>query len=218
MTAAHDPAAFIRANTLVQSHVLVPEIRLHLADKITPIWTASEQALEEIGIEPPYWAFVWPGGAATARFILDRPELVSGRPVLDLAAGSGIAAIAAAKAGAASVTAAEIDASARAAIALNAALNDVALGISEGDPLAGAPPGDTLILAGDVCYQRDMAERVLAWLHRARAAGLEVWLADPGRAYLPKTGIAEMARIGVPTSLELEDRNFRETVLYRLTG
>ncbi len=218
MTAAHDPAAFIRANTLVQSHVLVPEIRLHLADKITPIWTASEQALEEIGIEPPYWAFVWPGGAATARFILDRPELVSGRPVLDLAAGSGIAAIAAAMAEAASVTAAEIDASARAAIALNAALNDVALGISEGDPLAGAPPGDTLILAGDVCYQRDMAERVLAWLHRARAACSEVWLADPGRAYLPKTGLAEMARIGVPTSLELEDRNFRETVLYRLTG
>jgi predicted nicotinamide N-methyase len=218
MTAARDPAAFIRANTHVQAHVLVPEIRLHLADAITPIWTASEQALEEIGIEPPYWAFVWPGGAATARFILDRPELVSGRRVLDLAAGSGIAAIAAAKSGASAVTAAEIDASARAAIALNAEINGVALDISEGDPLSAAPPRDTLILAGDVCYQRDMAEHVLAWLHRAREAGAEIWLADPGRAYLPKTGLAEMARIGVPTSLELEDREFRETVLYRLIG
>lgn len=210
-------AAFIRANTRPQAHPLVPEIHLWLADAITPIWTASEDALAESGIEPPYWAFVWPGGAATARFVLDRPALIAGRRVLDLAAGSGIAAIAAARAGAGHVAAAEIDATARAAIALNAAANAVTLEVTDGDPLAAPPPGDVLILAGDVCYQRDMAARVIAWLRDAVSSGAEVWLADPGRAYLPTSGLEEMARIDVPTSLELEDRTLRETTLYRLS-
>lgn len=219
--ATPEETAFIRANTRLAAHELVPEISLHLAETITPIWTASEQALQEIGTEPPFWAFAWPGGAATARFILDRPELVRGRKVLDIAAGSGIAAIAAAMAGAAEVVAAEIDAMACAAIALNAAANAVNIAISGDDPLtvplAGPRAADMLILAGDVCYERIMAERVIAWLRAARTAGAEVWLADPGRTYLPKTGIEEMARIGVPTSLELEDRELRETVLYRLS-
>lgn len=212
-----DPTAFIRANTRPSRHPLVPEITLHLADRITPIWTATEDALAQSGIDPPYWAFVWPGGAATARHILDRPDAVGGRVVYDIAAGSGIAAIAAAMAGAARVVAADIDATARAAIALNAAANGCGtVEIVAGDPLTAPPPGDGLILAGDVCYERAMSERIVAWLRRAAGKGAEVWLADPGRAYLPREGLAEIARVGVPTTLELEDRERRETVLYRL--
>jgi predicted nicotinamide N-methyase len=209
--------AFIRANTRLGRHPLVPEVSLHLASAITPIWTASEDSLATSGVEPPFWAFAWPGGTATARYILDHPEFVRGRAVLDLAAGSGIAAIAAVMARAEPVTAADIDPTARAAIALNARANGVELVIAAGDPLDAVPPADAVILAGDVCYQRDMAARVIDWLRAARRAGAEVWLADPGRAYLPSTGLSEMARIKVPTSLELEDREMRETVLYRLT-
>jgi predicted nicotinamide N-methyase len=210
--------AFIRANTRLGRHPLVPEVSLHLASAITPIWTASEDSLASSGVEPPFWAFAWPGGAATARFILDHPDRVRGRAVLDLAAGSGIAAIAAAIAGAGAVTAADIDPTARAAIALNARANGVELAIAAGDLLARAAPSAGLILAGDVCYARAMAERVIDWLRAAHRAGAEVWLADPGRTYRPTTGLAEMARIEVPTSLELEDRALRETVLYPLTG
>lgn len=211
-----DAAAFVRANTRLARHPLVPEIALHLALEITPIWQASERTLEARGVEPPFWAFAWPGGAATARYLLDHPERITGRAVLDIAAGSGIAAIAAAKAGAARVAAAEVDEFARAAIRLNAEANGVALEIPEGDPLAGAPPGEGLVLAGDVCYERAMAARVIAWLTRAAEAGAEVLIADPGRAYLPEAGLEEVARLMVPTTLELEDREARETVIYRL--
>jgi len=213
--APHALTDFVRAHTHIHVHPLVPELPLHLARALLPIWEASEREGAP-NAEPPYWAFVWPGGALTARFILDRPGWVAGRRVLALAAGSGVAAIAAARAGAAAVTASEIDPRARAALALNAALNGVALHVSDGDPLAAPPPGDALILAGDVCYQRDMAERMLAWLRRARLAGAEVWLADPGRAYLPRAGLEELARAHVPTLRELEDRDARETTLYRL--
>lgn len=213
-----DRARFIAANTRAAHHPLVPEITLRLADAITPIWHATEETLAREGIEPPYWAFAWPGGAATARLILDAPERVAGQHVLDIAAGCGIAAIAAAMAGAASVTATEIDPMAAAAIAVNARANGVAVAVVTDDLLATAPPADRLILAGDVCYQRDMAERMTDWLRRAAAAGSEVWLADPGRAYLPEGGLAEIARYPVPTSLELEDRALRETVIYRLAA
>lgn len=215
MSAAQD-ARFIAENTRAARHPLVPEITLRLATEMTPIWHATEEALRTEGVEPPYWAFVWPGGAATARHLLDHPETAAGRRVLDLAAGSGIAAIAAALAGAAEVTAAEIDPLARAAIALNARANGCAVALTGEDLLAAPPPRDTLILAGDVCYQRDMAARMTGWLARAAQAGSEVWLADPGRAYLPAEGLSEIARYAVPTSLELEDRDSRDTVIYRL--
>jgi predicted nicotinamide N-methyase len=220
MTGPDSPSTaedFVCAQTRPTHHPMLPEITLQLADAITPIWTASEDSLTETGIEPPYWAFAWPGGAATARYLLDNPAAVRGRVVYDIAAGSGIAAIAAARAGAQSVSACEIDATARAAIGINAAANGVSITIPEGDPLDAMPPAGAVILAGDVCYQRDMAERMMAWLHRAREGGAEVLLADPGRAYLPQTGLEECARYRVPTSLELEDREMRETVIYRLS-
>ena len=207
-------AAFIAAHTAVGTAPLVPQIRLHLATEITPIWQASEAWLARHGIEPPFWAFAWPGGQVMARHVLDHPELVAGRRVLDFAAGGGIAAIACAMAGAATVEAAEIDALAIAAIALNATLNGVTV-----VPLAGDLVGEVsrwdLILCGDVCYEAPMTRHILPWLRRC-AATTEVRVADPGRAYLPGSGLAELARYDVATSLELEDRTLRPTTLYRL--
>ena len=206
--------AFIRANTIMGTASLVPEIKLHLATEITPIWQASEDWLRERGMEPPFWAFAWPGGQALARHILDHPDLVTGKRVLDFAAGGGIAAIACAQMGAASVEAAEIDGLACAAIRLNALANGVAVSVYEGD-VVGSPGRWDVILCGDVCYEAPMTGHILPWLrHLARDA--TVWIADPGRAYLPAAGLIAIASYRVPTSLELEDRILREVVLYRL--
>ena len=209
-----DQAAFIRAHTTPARTALVPELTLHLADAITPIWQASEAWLAAHDVAPPFWAFAWPGGQALARHVLDHPALVAGRRVLDFAAGGGIAAIACARAGAARVEAAEIDPLALAAIGLNAALNGVTVHAAQGDVIEGTGRWD-LILCGDVCYEAPMTARILPWL-RARARTATVLLADPGRAYLPRAGLARLARYAVPTTRELEDREEREVTLYRL--
>ena len=209
-------AAFIAANTHAASHPLVPEIPVHLATEITPIWQASEDSLDAPGRDPPFWAFAWPGGVATARYLLDQPHIARGRKVVDIAAGGGIAAIAAARAGARRVVAADIDPLARQAIALNAALNGVEVEIAADDLLAAPPPAADLILAGDVFYERPLAARMLPWLGAARARGAEVLIADPGRAYLPADGLEPLIRYSVATTMELEDREMRETVIYRL--
>lgn len=219
MTAAPklDAAGFIRAQTAIAHPPLVPEIRLHLATEITPIWQATETTLAEANLPPPYWAFAWPGGQAIARYLLDNTELVRGRAVLDFAAGSGLVAIAARLAGAARTVANDIDAVAAEAISLNAALNGVAVEIDKGDLLDADDASFDLVLAGDVCYERPMAERTTRWLRALVSRGVEVLLADPGRAYLPTEGLVQLARYAVPTSLELEDRELRETVVYRLS-
>lgn len=209
------PEDFVRAHTAIGHAPLVPEIALHLATEITPIWQATEDWLKERDIEPPFWAFAWPGGQATARLLLDEPARVAGQRVLDFAAGCGIAAIAAAKSGAALVEAAEIDPLALAAVRLNAALNGVLVATPEGD-IVGAPCRWDVILAGDVCYEAPMTAHILPWLRAMAAAGAAVLLADPGRAYLPREGLEPIARHAVPTTLELEDHTRREVVLYRL--
>ena len=211
-----DPAAFIRTHTRLDRHPMVPEIALWLATEITPIWQASETWLAERNIDPPFWAFAWPGGLATARHILDHPDLVAGKRVLDFGAGCGIAAIACAMAGASVVEAAEIDPLAAAAITLNARANDVAVTAIAGDVVGQANRWD-LILCGDVCYEAPMTGHILPWL-RGLAAQSEVWVADPGRAYLPGKGLEVFARYRVATSLELEDRVERDVGLYRLLG
>jgi predicted nicotinamide N-methyase len=193
----------------------VPEIRLHLASEITPIWQATEAWLAERNVEPPFWAFAWPGGRAFARHILDNPDLVAGKRVLDFAAGCGIAAIACAMAGAASVEASEIDPLALAALGMNAAANSVSVTLA-GDVVGAACRWD-LILCGDVCYEAPMTGHIMPWL-TAMAAVAEVWLADPGRAYLPKSGLAAFGSYRIETTLELEDRTVREVVLYRLAA
>lgn len=211
-----DPAGFIRANTAIASPSMVPELRLHLASEITPIWRATEQALQEAGIEPPYWAFCWPGGQALARLVLDRPELVAGRRVIDFASGSGVTALAAARAGAAHVLASDIDQLAVAAIGLNAALNGLRVEATARDLLRHeAPPAD-IVLAGDVCYEECLAGHVFAWLRARAASGALVLLGDPGRHYLPSQGLEEVARYAIPTSLQLENRGLKETVVWRV--
>jgi predicted nicotinamide N-methyase len=210
-----DPAEFVRTRTALAAPPLVPEIRLHLATEVTPLWQATEDLLERTGLPPPYWAFAWPGGQAAARRVLDDPALVRGRRVLDFAAGSGLAAIACAMAGAARVEAAEIDAFACAAIGLNAAANGVEVAIAEGD-VVGTDPGADVILCGDVCYEKPMSDRILPWLRGLAARGAEVWLGDPGRAYLPAHGLEPLAEYVVPTSLDLEDRTERATRILRL--
>jgi predicted nicotinamide N-methyase len=180
------------------------------------LWQATEAWLEEANVAPPYWAFAWPGGQALARRVLDAPHLVRGRRVLDFAAGCGVAALACAQAGAASVEAAEVDPLAAAAMALNAALNGLEIEIRLGD-LVGEDGAWDLILCGDVCYEAPMTRHVLPWL-RGLAASREVWVADPGRAYLPSEGLAPLASYDVPTSLDLEDRTVRRATVYRLAG
>jgi predicted nicotinamide N-methyase len=211
-----DHVAFVQSQTMQGRAPLVPEITLHLATEITPIWQATEDWLDVHNVDPPFWAFAWPGGQALARHVLDHPSCVAGRRVLDFAAGCGIAAIACAMAGAASVEAAEIDPLARAAIGLNAAANDVSIATPVDDVVGGACRWD-LILCGDVCYEAPMTAHILPWL-REMARHCEVWLADPGRAYLPHDGLAALTSYRVPTSLELEDRTERAVTLYRLGG
>ncbi len=211
-----DPAVFVRCNTAITAPPLVPEIRLYLATEITPIWQATEETLARSALPPPYWAFAWAGGQALARYLLDHPAEVAGRSMLDFGAGSGLVAIAAAKAGAASVLAAEIDHFAAAAIAANAALNDVEITVRTADLLDTVDLRWDVVTAGDVCYERPMADRVTGWLRGLAARGTLVLLADPGRAYLPSEGLVERARYLVPTSLELEDRDTRETVVWEV--
>ena len=212
---AADPTVFILAQTAIVAPPLVPEIRLHLATEITPIWEATEATLAAMNLPPPYWAFAWAGGQALTRFLIDHPDWVKGKRVLDFAAGSGLSAIGAAKAGAALIQAAEIDDFAIAAIALNARVNNVAIDLVRED-LIGAQPRWDVVLAGDVCYERPMAERVIAWFRALASRGVAILMGDPGRAYLPQSGLLELARYQVPTSLELEDRTQRETIVWRL--
>ena len=205
---------FIRAHTALAHAPLVPEIGLHLATEITPIWHATEAWLRRENIPPPYWAFAWPGAQALARHVLDYPRAVAGRTVLDFAAGCGLAAIACAKAGAAHVDASEIDPLSIDAIRANAGLNDAPVTALLGD-LVGAACRWDMILCGDVCYEAPMARHILPWL-QSMAHEAEVWIADPGRAYLPAAGLTDIAAYAVPTSPELEDRTERVTRLLKL--
>ena len=215
--AARDPDGFVRAQTAVESPSLIPELRLHLASEVIPLWQATEAELAALGVPPPYWAFAWAGGQGLARYLLDEPAVVAGRRVLDFAAGSGVGGLAAARAGAAAVEASDIDPFALAALRLNAELNGLALTV-RGDDLVGRDEGWDVVLAGDVCYERPMAERAFAWLQALARRGALVLLGDPGRSYLPKAGLERVTAYGVKTSRELEDSDLRNAVVWRVTG
>jgi predicted nicotinamide N-methyase len=191
-------------------------MRLWLADAITPIWSATEADLERQSLDPPFWAFAWAGGQAVARCVLARPEIVQGRRVLDIACGSGMIAVAAAQSGAARVWANDIDPMCEAAVSLNAEANDVSVDWLGGDLLeAPAPPVD-VILAGDIFYQKQMAERFLAWLGEAAARGIKVYVGDPGRAYAPDGGAPPLAEFEIETTLDLEGVNHRLSRVWML--
>jgi predicted nicotinamide N-methyase len=208
--------AFILENTRRQPPPHTPELILHLADEITPIWKMTEEALEELGLPPPFWAFAWAGGQALARYILDNPDIVAGKRVVDFATGSGIVAIAAMKAGAASVLAADIDGYCHAAVSLNAQANGVAVAFTDVNLLDAPPPAADVLLAGDICYEKPMAEAVMAWLAQGRAAGATVLIGDPGRTYFPMDGLEKLAEYQVETTRELEDMAVKRTCVWTL--
>jgi len=211
----NDPRYFVRANTELLPPPLVPEVRLHLATEVVPLWRKTEEELEAEGIPPPFWAFAWAGGQALARYVLDHPEIIRGKRVLDFGAGSGLIGIAAMKAGAASVLCADIDTFATAAIELNAAANDTVLSATADDVIGQAGDWD-IILVGDMCYERPLAERILVWLKARATAGAAVYLGDPKRSYFPASGVVKLQTYNVQTTRELEDREIRETSVYRL--
>lgn len=208
-------SAFILRETRPHAPPLVPEMRLRLADEAMDLWQATEADLGRAGLPPPFWAFAWAGGQALARHVLDHPEIVRDARVLDFAAGSGIVAIAAKCAGARQVVAADIDPYARAAILINAAANGVEVEASDVDYLDQGAAGFDVVLAGDVFYERPMASRVEPFLRAAQARGAAVLFGDPGRAYLPATGIAPLASYEVPVPRTIEDRDVRTTRVWR---
>jgi len=206
------PEDFIRANAELTAPPLIPELRLYLATEVVPLWRKTEDELQEMGVPPPYWAFAWAGGQALARYVLDNPKLVAGKKILDFGAGSGIVALAAARAGAASVLAADIDKFSVAAMLANAKANDLSI-TTTSDDVIGSTESFDVILVGDMCYERPLAERLMAWLKTSKA---EILLGDPGRNYFPKEGLSKLAHYSVATPRDLEDRDIRETGVWSL--
>ena len=206
---------FVRARTEPTPVALVPEIRTYQATELTPLWRATSGELAEYDPNP-FWAFPWAGGQALARHLLDHPELVRGRRVLDFATGSGLVAIAARLAGAAEAVGTEVAPFCEAVVPLNAALNGVEVGLRMEDLLGAPLTGFDLVLAGDVFYEKPLAERALAWLRGLAARGVTVLAGDPGRLYSPREGVADLARYEVPVSLEIEDRPLMRTWVLRV--
>ena len=211
-----DFAAFLHDNTRLLPVPYVPEISLFVADEATALWQKTEEELGETGLPPPFWAFAWAGGQALARYVLDHTETVRGKRVLDFASGSGLVAIAAAKAGADTIEACDIDAFAGEAIAINAGINGVAdvITVTLSD-LIGTDAGWETVLAGDICYQRDIAERVIDWLAALSKRGATVLIGDPGRSYLPRSALVEIISYQIPVSRTLEDEDIKKSSVWQ---
>ncbi|MBA4012604.1 MAG: nicotinamide N-methylase [Phenylobacterium sp.] len=208
--------AFILENTRIQPPPHTPELNLYLADEVTPLWRLTEEALAEIGLPPPFWAFAWAGGQALARYVLDHPDEVAGKRVLDFASGSGIVGIAAMQAGAGHVLATDIDPFCGAALAVNADLNGVRIDFTDQNLLDAPPPDVDVILAGDICYEKPLADQVMNWLAAAHVRGARVLIGDPGRSYFPRVGLEKLAEYEVATTRELEDREVKKTAVWTL--
>jgi predicted nicotinamide N-methyase len=213
------PLEIIRANTRLSAVPLVPEIRIHQASEPIGLWEGTEQATGVTGLDPPFWAFAWAGGRALARYVLDHPEAVAGKRVIDLASGSGLVAIAAAKAGAAAVTACDIDPLAVAAIEVNARANGVRVSVLSGDIMTGegtgAPEAD-LVLVADAFYERDLAAKVTRFLEQASTGGAAVLAGDFGRRYLPRDRLVALTAYDVPGLRVLEGSDTKHTTIWTL--
>ncbi|MGE7369621.1 class I SAM-dependent methyltransferase [Neorhizobium sp. NPDC001467] len=209
-----DPKAFILANTDLMRPPHVPEVSLHLASEAHDLWLKTEDELQEIGLPPPFWAFAWAGGQGLARYVLDHPEVVAGKRVLDFATGSGLVAIAAMKAGAANVLGADIDPWVETAVLLNAGANDVRLDFTRENLIGVAVEAD-VVLAGDVFYDRVFAAALLPWFRKLSAEGKRVIVGDPGRAYCPKESLVALATYEVPVTRALEDSEIKRTTVWQ---
>ena len=213
-----DYARFIADNTKLMAPPHVPEIRLYLAEQSLPIWQKTEEELGEMNVPPPFWAFAWAGGQALARYVLDHPGEVTGKTVLDLGTGSGLAAIAAKMAGARSVLAADIDRMALASVRLNAGANDVEI-TTTGENLLDTSPGDFgVILVGDLFYERELASRVLTYVAAAGRRGARILAGDPQRSYFPTDRFDRVAEYQVAVTRELEDALVKKTAVWALAG
>jgi predicted nicotinamide N-methyase len=217
MPAQLDHAAFVRAATTVKPVPMVPEILMHQSTDAIALWERTELELGESDRQPPFWAFAWAGGQALARYLLDHPETVKDRHVIDIASGSGLVAIAAARAGAAAVTAYDIDPLAAAAITMNASANGVTVlavcaDVLDEDPPAS--PGIDVILVADAFYERDLADRVMRFLERNHARGADVLAGDFGRAYLPRDRLRALAAYDVAGLIGLEDSDVKHTTIW----
>ncbi|MCH4540949.1 nicotinamide N-methylase [Ochrobactrum sp. POC9] len=211
---AHKSARdFILANTSLQAPPHVPEILLHLADEAHDLWHKTEEELATIGLPPPFWAFAWAGGQGVARYILDHPETVKDKTVLDFASGSGLVAIAAMQAGASSVLASDIDPFALPAIEINASANGVSVFPSLNDFIE-KDDGWDIILAGDVFYEKTLADRLIPWFMKLAERGASIIIGDPGRAYLPKDRLQQLAVYTVPVTRALEDAEVKRTTVW----
>jgi predicted nicotinamide N-methyase len=210
------PRAFVLRHTRLRPVPGLEEVRLHLADRVLPLWHAVQVETGDPDAALPYWAFAWAGGLAIGRYLREHPEAVAGRRVLDLASGSGLCAIAAMHAGASTASGADIDAFAATAIELNARANGRRVSAVRRDVLDENPPDVDIILAGDCWYDERLAQRVLQWLYRARALGIDVLTGDPGHRYLPDDEMVELAAYDVRTTTELEDRDRTGSRVYAL--
>jgi len=204
---------FILANTGLQAPPHVPEINLHLADEAHDLWHRTEEELATIGLPPPFWAFAWAGGQGVARYILDHPETVAGKTVLDFASGSGLVAIAAMKSDAKCVLASDIDPFALPAIAINADANSVAITPTLTD-LINQDHGWDVVLAGDVFYEKPLADRLIPWFSKLAERGARIIVGDPGRSYLPKDRLEQLAVYTVPVTRALEDAEVKRTTVW----
>ncbi len=207
--------AFVQRHTQLLPVADLPGVRLHLADDVMTVCRLAGEELGESDPSLPYWAFAWAGGLAICRYLLEHPDEVAGRRVLDIASGSGLCAIVALRSGAASALAADIDPCSEAAVALNARANGVRIGFSRRDLLDEPPPPCDVILAGDVCYEETMATRMIDWFRLAAASGTRVLIGDPGRTYLPPD-LGRLATYRVQTSRELENAEVKESAVFTL--
>ncbi|MCX7349532.1 MAG: methyltransferase [Alphaproteobacteria bacterium] len=196
---------------------LVPEVQLYLAHEAVPLWQKTEEELGEMGLPPTFWAFAWAGGQALARHVLDHPEIVQGKRVIDLASGSGLVGIAAMKAGAARVLAADIDAFSVEAIAINAETNGVSVEATVRDLLDQPAEACDVVLVGDLFYEKGLAAKVFAWLEEAEGRGILTLIGDPGRSYLPREKLTKLAEYKVQVTRDLEDADVKLTSVWRLS-
>ncbi|GLQ12017.1 SAM-dependent methyltransferase [Devosia yakushimensis] len=206
-------AAAIAQNLRLEPVPTLPDIRLYTAH---PGSRLSQFADPDDNDPPaPYWAYQWAGGLALAHHFRAHPELVQGKRLLDLGAGSGLVGITASKLGA-HTKAAEIDPNGRAAITLNAAANGVILPLIDID-LHSAPPQDVdLIAAGDVFYNAEIARLMLPFLTRCTGSGITVLIGDPDRRDLPIAQLELLASYAVGDVGDVRSNTGRKGSVYRL--